>query len=82
MSDNASQLSVNVSPKIIFSGKKNVRRDSNPALVQGPTRDCFESKIHQETLEMGFHGRLAQLGAAATGGLVNPLDEETSESFD
>lgn len=32
---------------------------------------------------MGFHGRLAQLGAAAMRGPVNPpLDVETSESFD
>lgn len=31
---------------------------------------------------MGFHGRLAQLGAAAMRGLVNPLDVGTSESFD
>lgn len=49
---------------------------------KNPTRDCLKSKIHQETLETGFHGRSAHPGAAAARGLVNPLDVETNESFD
>lgn len=56
--------------------------ESNPALVQEATKDCLKSKIHPESPEMGFHGRLAHFCTAATRGLVNPLDVKTSESFD
>lgn len=47
---------------------------SHPVLMQETTKECLKTKIHQESLGMGFHGRLAHLCGDAMRSCVNPLD--------
>lgn len=52
----------------------------NPVLMQAATKECLKTKIHQESLGLGFHGRLAHLRCQEE--LCESAGLETSESFD
>lgn len=42
--------------------------------MQETTEECLKTQIHQESLGLGFHGRLAHLRGDAMRSCVNPLD--------